>query len=424
MTLTFPNAPYFRPSRDVVFGADAVRLSPRSSSRFAVFDPLFAGLPNVGHRSLLDKQEYWRQVCDAAHRSLYHEGLFWTLLGNRRTTAAQRRVLDAAEAKGWLVSYGCTKTRATRYWVAPTFRALLLAVPIPNRACRKLVELRGPKIKGTKKRELIPVDRDHPVVMETYAKLREINALNRQHKFTADDFAAGQWTGNVKHYTSDLVAKFSGSFDLHGRLYTHGPRGYQRMQSIERGRSYIDDARTTEIDFRSMGPNIARNLCGAACLENCYLFLGDSDESCIVAKQVLSTMIGARSWKSAIHGFRKAKNYNRPNATNAERHAALDLDAAWRKIGSPDPEQLFATAEAYYRTIADYFYNGRILEIMRIDSAIALDILHGLAVQGIPAAGVHDSFLVQEHHRDALLNLMRSVYEQHLGFEPRVKECF
>jgi hypothetical protein len=52
---------------------------------------------------------------------------------------------------------------------------------------------------------------------------------------------------------------------------------------------------------------------------------------------------------------------------------------------------------------------------MNKDSKIALDILNTFAGQQIPILVMHDSFIVQQQHRDRLQYTMEDAYKRHTG---------
>ncbi|WP_320045162.1 hypothetical protein [uncultured Desulfobacter sp.] len=67
-----------------------------------------------------------------------------------------------------------------------------------------------------------------------------------------------------------------------------------------------------------------------------------------------------------------------------------------------------------HKPIAEFLCNGCSgLEVMNKDAKIAVDICMHFAQQKIPILPVHDSFLIQEQHKDDLENIMDEVYSHH-----------
>jgi hypothetical protein len=61
------------------------------------------------------------------------------------------------------------------------------------------------------------------------------------------------------------------------------------------------------------------------------------------------------------------------------------------------------------------------MKLMRIDSAIALDVLYHFATIRTPCLGCHDSFVVPSHAASELREAMHSIYQKHVHFLPVVK---
>ena len=89
----------------------------------------------------------------------------------------------------------------------------------------------------------------------------------------------------------------------------------------------------------------------------------------------------------------------------------------------PDIQEVQMLALQQHDAIADDFGKDKGMELMRLDSAIALDVMYHFAEQGIPVLGVHDSLIVARQHRDELDWAMDFFYRKKVGdFEPVIKE--
>lgn len=72
--------------------------------------------------------------------------------------------------------------------------------------------------------------------------------------------------------------------------------------------------------------------------------------------------------------------------------------------------------------IADWFEQGRGLELQRRDSDIATDVLLKLIDEGIIALPVHDAFIVPLSKKDYVQSVMIDTFREHIGGEVKVSE--
>lgn len=99
---------------------------------------------------------------------------------------------------------------------------------------------------------------------------------------------------------------------------------------------------------------------------------------------------------------------------------ALDLQEAQAITGIKFKE-VCDRALAFHSKIADHFGKDMGIKLMRIDSALATDILYHFAEQGVPCLSCHDSFIVPESAAKELRYAMHHYYEQRLNHLPCVK---
>ena len=71
--------------------------------------------------------------------------------------------------------------------------------------------------------------------------------------------------------------------------------------------------------------------------------------------------------------------------------------------------------------ISEAFRTGVGLELMRIESDIAYEIMNTAMKEGWPVLSVHDSFLAAAGRAEALLGIMKECYKKRLGFQPVIK---
>lgn len=78
--------------------------------------------------------------------------------------------------------------------------------------------------------------------------------------------------------------------------------------------------------------------------------------------------------------------------------------------------------EGIHKPISKYFYSGIGLKLQYIDSQVAEEILYNLAMKGILALPVHDSFICSIQYQDELLDQMNSCYYDIVGEYPVIKQ--
>jgi hypothetical protein len=83
--------------------------------------------------------------------------------------------------------------------------------------------------------------------------------------------------------------------------------------------------------------------------------------------------------------------------------------------------QLVNFIEAEHQPIAHRFKTGAGLDLMRIESDIALDIISTAMQEGWVVLSIHDSFVATVDRPERLKELMIEFYVKRLGFEPKFK---
>jgi len=425
------------PTRNQIVDASAVRIQPigsRTQNRYA--DTIFPRLQNteaLGNRKLTDKQRYFRRLYFARYRAHFLSGVIYTELHLSKTSQAQRRVLDACVELGWLIPYEATNDKCTRFLVTNQFPLVPLRRRERNRDC-VVVRTRREKVKkGRFMKEIGPkkmqFDHNDPVALETTELLAVVNKVSRLH-----DFGAYYWNpferdfdGSVRLYDTHLTAKFSFNkdngayFEQNGRLHTEGADGYQAIRKIERRTFFIEDLPCYELDYKCLHPRMAYNLSDLPCPRDCYSFLGEGEAARFMAKKITNTAINAKSMAEAVGSFWKAIDYWKLKPGTKAFERAVALNRAWRDMGKPRPDDLYAAARKCHKAISKFFFSDAGMIFMRHDSDIALRVMHRLAVLGIPAACYHDSFLVQRPHVNELERLMDVLYAAKFGFRPVIE---
>lgn len=211
----------------------------------------------------------------------------------------------------------------------------------------------------------------------------------------------------------------------HGRLYTLGPYGHTNLSSKDRQRISFNGEPRVELDYSAMHPRMLYHLRGIDFQDDPYNLWGDTTtpEQRKVAKFVLNSAVNAKNARLACH-CRVSLNERCGRRTRRKRGRALEgakkMQAILKTTGLSFPD-VYELALKSHGPISAYFGTGAGAELMRLDSAIALDVLYHFAQKCIPALGVHDSFIVPKSHRDELEQVMEDCYRARLGFLPVVK---
>jgi hypothetical protein len=194
-----------------------------------------------------------------------------------------------------------------------------------------------------------------------------------------------------------------------------------------------------EIDFSAVHPRLAYHLRKLECHGDPYSLWGDQTTAALrnLAKLLINTALNARSRHDAIGACFEAIRLKTKDGgwkEGNQRQRAQELrKALCQTLGiNTRSDDFFKQARAFFADVYDLAikYHESIeadfgadagSSFMRVESSIALDVLHRLAQEGIPALGIHDSFIVPESYSDILHQLMCECYRAKMGFDPVVK---
>jgi hypothetical protein len=221
------------------------------------------------------------------------------------------------------------------------------------------------------------------------------------------------------------VARFSETFELHGRLYT-GRYGQQALRGFERQTIRINGQPTIELDFCGMHPRLLYHLLGIEYADDPYLPNGTATTTAqrLLAKRIVNTAINANSRRATIEACNAAAQiFDRKGKRKCPRdvYVALELQDAMQKTRWTF-DWLYDWLVEAHRPIRRYFNSDYGIRLMRLDGSIALEVLHRFAEQGVPALGIHDSFIVPIDCKRELREAMHDAYRAHAnGFDPIIK---
>jgi hypothetical protein len=293
---------------------------------------------------------------------------------------------------------------------------------------KSFVELFARKRRGAPKVSL-PFDPDHPAASRTQQLLEKINSFNNQAQITFDGPRGQQLLDPT------LFAKFIDSFSLHGRLYTCSRFGHQALRSEQRKTILINGEPTVELDYVACHCRIAYHEKGLDFADDPYLLWANTTEAQrALAKAMINTAFNARSLGGLVASCnRQASRYRfvtnpkkavgspgkSRQALKTGRHfeKAIKLEKALAESGL-NFKAILPQMLAFHEPISDRFAGDWGLHFMRIDSQIALNVMHRLVAKGIPVLGIHDSFITAERHQEQLRTAMVECYRELLHFDP------
>lgn len=378
------------------------------------------------------KQEEKRKLFDAlliaTNRAVHEEGVlrYSRNMADPEYSKVRLQVIEAAVASGLFESVKSPKGSPRMSRLIPTDELLDLMPtdpwayenPDPSQPVR-LVE-RNPE------RSELPVDPSHPTVVEYTRKLKLVNEVNTRYKITARRLLPRRSLFGTPHQLRPVhYAVFTGSMDLHGRLYT-GRFGHQALRAMERQWICFDGEPSVELDYSAFHPRMLYHLEGLECLSDPYSLWGadTTDNQREMVKHLLSALINADTELAAIRACNYATSdyrCKRDRKVGKELDDARALRDTVRATGLSFAGILPLARERHYR-INKYFCSDIGVQLMNKDSRIALNVLYHFARRDIPCLGMHDSFIVPAHAEAELKEVMHRSYRNVVGdFSPEVK---
>jgi hypothetical protein len=350
--------------------------------------------------------------------------------------------------KGFRFDHEPHNARMTRIWATekllkclPEFPSAVIFDPK-----KELVELRDEKGKLKEYRDTAETRRIRKI-------LQLANAVNCKA-----DIRYGK-----RELNPCLMAIFREKFTLYGRLHTSGSRyHYQSFSEDERAEITIDGQPLIELDYAGLHPHLLYAKEKLQLSFDPYTFIdarADDENKDLrrFYKDALLSLINARTkWVDQIvtKTGQKRKGYWRTAEQNAnsaitslmnldyylpqeKKKKGLLITENDRKMmnqskvareylqqaGFHNSQDIIDAFIKAHPKIAHYFFSGETgMRLMNLDSKIALSIIQHFSKQGIPILAVHDSFLVQEHYHDELMQVMQKIYREKTGgFSIKIK---
>lgn len=197
------------------------------------------------------------------------------------------------------------------------------------------------------------------------------------------------------------------TFNEGGRLY--GGWWIGKPKDLRPGIT-INDQPTIELDYSGCAIRMLYNLRGLPCPDDPYR---------LEAIAALEARKGhpPGHYREAVKTLTQA----RINGTNRDKDMMCKLPDGLTFASHFKRDEVTRMIEAKHEAIADEFGSGAGIRLQRMDSDLALNIIIGLMQEGIVALPIHDSFIVQSHHKERLLQEMNDRYKDIFGFNPVIR---
>ena len=373
-----------------------------------------------------EKRLNWQQLVHAATVAIFVNGCVRYPRNRKHITHTMLQIIDCAVEAGLFVAYRSPpgSPKMSRLIPLSPLRGCVLRDPNtidPQPGEARLVRL------FTRGEEPVEIEFDpaHQIAAETQRRLELINAVNDAGRITCTpydpwrlDFVGVRRLRPVHH------ARFTEHWGWHGRLYT-GRYGHQSLRKIERRTIQFEGEPCIELDYCGMHTRLLYHRLGVDFPDDPYALWGSptSEPQRLLAKTIMNATINARTLQAAVsacNGKTRLRTERGQWKQGKELEHARRLLDAQRETGLSFKAVQGLVME-FHRPIADFFGCDMGMQLMRTDSAIALDVLSHFAEQGVPALGVHDSFIVPKSHEDELRWAMTEFYRQRTGHLPVLK---
>jgi hypothetical protein len=194
----------------------------------------------------------------------------------------------------------------------------------------------------------------------------------------------------------------NGSFTEGGRFY--GAFHLELPKTIRR-QVLINGGTTVEPDFSALHIRMLYHMEGIDYREDPYTALCNEEKERKIFKIVSLVWINAGSKRKAVFAIANELEEN-----------GISCDTSYRSISD-----CLNRFKKVHQSIGKYLNTGVGLKLQNLDSQIANIVLKRMTDMGIPVLPVHDSFIAREKDWHFLIQVMKSAYEEVMGFEPIVK---
>lgn len=185
---------------------------------------------------------------------------------------------------------------------------------------------------------------------------------------------------------------FNGGYSKGGRFYAGW---WQSVKSEDRQYFLLNGERTEEIDYSQIHPRIIYLEAGLLLQGDAYDIPGwrGTKELRDLCKAAFNILINAATYGSALGAV------------------ANEMDGDFRGA-----KAIIEAIKERHCDVESYFHSGVGIRLQGLDARMAEIVLTEMTVKrGIPVLPVHDSFIVPESHKDALIQVMKDAFERVMG---------
>jgi hypothetical protein len=397
-----------------------------------IFDEIVVKSRYFKNSKVEEKREFFRRLYHAGKKANYHNGciMYPRNKSHPEYSSINIQIIEACLEAGLFTEERSPKGSPKMSRLVPTEELIPMEETDPwefePQDTHRFVFLRNREDKSD-----IPFDINEEFPASIQERLLAINSVNSKWKITHESWNAWErrYTG-TKQLRPIHFAVFTDDWTQHGRLYT-GKYGHQSLIDLERKTIKFNGKPSIELDYSGMHPRLLYHLNGMEYKKDPYRLWGDktTDEMRYVAKIMVNAAINAPTANAAIAACNYGlTTYTKERDTNGKliRKSGKTLDSAnllekALRVSKLTFKEVYDKVLTYHKPIAHLFSNDYGIKLMRIDSAIALDIMYFHADQCIPCLGVHDSFIVPENKSTDLYQLMHQCYKTRTGFYPKLK---
>lgn len=206
----------------------------------------------------------------------------------------------------------------------------------------------------------------------------------------ADDDVEVVWR-RCDRTRSTLRRIYTGDRERGGRFFGHWVQ--QQPKAVRRNYLLIGGERVAELDFKSFNFSLIYLLEGLELTEDPYQLDDHSRVSRSIVKRLVNAALNSHSIDEAVGGVNKENRQGYFVGADGNKYPV-------RAAGSPKFKTMKVALEEVVERLhpqaRKYLFSGFGLKAMRYESDIALEVLDGMALQGYPTIGIHDSFVCQE----------------------------
>ena len=359
-----------------------------------------------------------------ARHSRYKVGSRYNKLGIGKVTL---KIINALETHGlierWKGSYDrnrgtgkVSRMRATEK-LAVMFEVAALSREYIERAIEEIVLRDKPtRSSGGKRQKGNAIEyEDNTTTVGMRQVMQRINAMLGagaiRLKLTSDEMdGLRKRMGREIDFTCRKLQRiFNETFERGGRTYGGW---WQGIPSEFRPKIEINGNPTGELDYKELHPRLAYASIGVLPPEGDLYSLpmmAGRDDPVVwrkISKLALNCMINAQDKKKAV---------------KAVQDKCIELGI---KTSHVEIRWAMKGLDEKHRPIQGLFFTGAGAEFQYTDSEMAIEIMLELQTKGILALPVHDSFVVERQHVQALEGAMVLAFESRCGYPPPIERKF